>query len=151
MCGHQIHCSLQFPTRCSEVIFHCPLEHFQLHQDCCSSIRNDVVAFTIPTVFGGWMWARAVRYYVEPTPLSQMKPYPSRIEPPACCQRMDFQLSRMWKWIRKLVEVGIWLCHHEQLSRVTRVEVITSLVATWCVPLLGFTKGEYFQVLLQWE
>ena len=37
------------------------------------------------------MWARAVRYYVEPTPLTQMKPYPSSIEPPACCQKMDFQ------------------------------------------------------------
>ncbi|KAG0624113.1 hypothetical protein M758_3G225300 [Ceratodon purpureus] len=34
---------------------------------------------------------RAVRYYVEPTPQNQMKHYPNRIEPPACCQRMDFQ------------------------------------------------------------
>ncbi|XP_024363058.1 uncharacterized protein [Physcomitrium patens] len=34
---------------------------------------------------------RDVRYFVERASLGQLKCYPSRIEPPACCQRMDFE------------------------------------------------------------
>lgn len=88
------------------MIFNYPFDHFQLHQ-ICSSIGIDVVAFTDPTIFGGWMWARAVRYYVEPTPPNQMKPYPIRIDPPACCQRMDFQGAKQPAICTQTIEQGV--------------------------------------------